>query len=397
MRQVVRKGQGELAAKAGTPCIIIIGPTPPPRHGVSVMVEFLLKDLAHRGRPFAHVNTSDGRSLAHIGRPDAYDAFLFVRQWLVLLRRVVKHRSIVYLPISQTTAGVFRDCLFLMVPFVLGVPYVFHLHGGDFRQWLEGSAAPMRRWVRLLLGRARTAIVLDPSFRLIFEGLVAPENIAVVSNGVPDPRAGPVEKRTPRSSPALEVAYIGFLSPGKGVDVLVSAAGRVLEQFPTARFTLAGNWPAGGFRQRLEAMPALTKCSGRIQFVGPVEKEDKRELLERATIFVFPGVQQEGQPLVLLEAMSYGLPIVCTDTGCNAATVGPDAALIVRRGDPEDLADKICRSLADPAWRARAGAAARARYDGRFRLCAHLQQMSAVLLAAASGQKHTCVDPERSP
>ena len=75
-------------------------------------------------------------------------------------------------------------------------------------------------------------------------------------------------------------------------------------------------------RREAESFIACHGLSGHVVFTGPVSTfEHKRSIYSSADLFVFPGLQQEGQPLVVLEAMASGLPVLFTNRGCLRDTV----------------------------------------------------------------------------
>jgi glycosyltransferase involved in cell wall biosynthesis len=113
-----------------------------------------------------------------------------------------------------------------------------------------------------------------------------------------------------------------------------------------------------------------------VEFPGRVDGDVKAALWRETDIFVFPGIQPEGLPLVILEAMAAGVPVIATDTGAVRDAVEPgEGGLIVAKGDAAALAAAIRRLAEDEGERARLGAGGRRRYLERYteeRACAQL-------------------------
>ena len=113
--------------------LLILGPTPPPFHGVAVAVQTLLgSNLANRFQ-VAHLDLADRRGIQHVNKPDLHDVVLFVRQWLKLLRILINfYPNVSYLVLSQSTVGFLRDSLLIWPAYLRGSHVVLHLHGGNF-------------------------------------------------------------------------------------------------------------------------------------------------------------------------------------------------------------------------------------------------------------------------
>jgi glycosyltransferase involved in cell wall biosynthesis len=82
--------------------------------------------------------------------------------------------------------------------------------------------------------------------------------------------------------------------------------------------------------------------------------------------------------------MAYGVPIVYTASGCASETVGPEAGVLARKNDAEDLAAKIISVLDDASLRSRMSRAARERFKDLFTLAKHLDQMASALTNATA-------------
>src|SRR5262249_47284731 len=169
------------------------------------------------------------------------------------------------------------------------------------------------------LSRCSRFIVLAEAFRGPLSDLVPPERIAVVPNGIACPDVS--RERPPPPRPRYRVLFLSTLSRNKGALLLLEAAAAIARERDDVEFVLAGPW----FREadrvlagELIARHGLASC---VSFTGEVAATEKARLFAAADVFVFPGIQQEGQPLVVLEAMAAGLPVVFADRGCLAETV----------------------------------------------------------------------------
>ncbi|HVA61408.1 MAG TPA: glycosyltransferase [Mycobacteriales bacterium] len=166
---------------------------------------------------------------------------------------------------------------------------------------------------------------------------------------------------------AGQVVYLGRLHPVKGADLLVEAMPSVLRAVPNARCRLAG--PAEQpvereFAGSLRARVAELGLTERIEFVGPVS--DPTGLLGAAAVVVVPS-RSEGSPNVVYEAMAQAAPLVATAVGGTAELLAHgETGLLVRPGDPQELAAAIVACLTDPRAATARAQSARAMAAAKF-------------------------------
>ena len=342
------------------PRLIVVGPVPPPYHGVTISTSLVLANPVLRERfDVEHLDTSDPRpDLANIGRWDLTNVTLGLRNVAQFVRRLRGSRGVVYLPLPQNTAAFLRESLFILAAAAAGWRVTAHLRGGEFREFYRAQPALVRAWIRVSLGRVTSVAVMGESLRGLFDGVVPRERIAVVPNGTPDPRP----EREARDDQL--VVFLGNLLARKGVAEAVEAALHVRARHPPARFLFVGE-----FQDPALERDVLERVDGdeHIQFLPPLTGAAKHDLLLRAGVFLFPPVLPEGHPRVVLEALAAGLPIVTTDRGAIAETVVDGVTgFVLPEPDPEHLADRLLRLLRDADLRKRMSAAARARYLERF-------------------------------
>jgi glycosyltransferase involved in cell wall biosynthesis len=163
------------------------------------------------------------------------------------------------------------------------------------------------------------------------------------------------------------VVFVGRINRWKGWEVFLEAAAIVAPKFPSARFLVAGDPPAG----EESRMDVLQQQLFRLQLVDRVEvigfEDDVPGLLDQAAIVVVPSVWPEPFGMVTLEAMRAGRAVIATAQGGALDLIEAGrSGLLVPPGDALALAHAIESLLADPALRTRLGDAARHRAIATF-------------------------------
>ncbi len=352
--------------------VLVVGPTPPPYHGVAVFIRGLL-NARPPGWIVEHLDTSDRRDAANLGRWDAGNLTLGFSHLAELASRLLRRRhDLVYVPISQNVPAFLRDALFILSSRLLGARVVVQLHGGYFRTFYEReTSAWFRAFARWTLRRASAVVVLSEEFRPIFAGLVDPARIHTVENGVEDSFAG---REFGRSKPTAQtLLYLSTLNRTKGILELLGAMAQLRTEFPRLRLRVAGEWSEPAARAEAESLITRENLSTRVEFVGNVDGAGKRAFLESGTLFCLPThYPYEGQPLVLLEAMSAALPVLSTRHGSIASTVGDTVTgrLAQSGAAAAELAALLRDMLSNPARLDEMGAAGRHRFLERYTLAA---------------------------
>jgi glycosyltransferase involved in cell wall biosynthesis len=244
-------------------------------------------------------------------------------------------------------------------------PIVHTLHNVASRE-AERSDLALQR-VLFRSGVAAVAIG-DEVARSVVEVYGRPAR-ATIPNGIPvaamvaapDARAAVrAELHAPDGAPVI--VAVGRLDAQKNHALLVEAMADPRLRALGARLWIAGDGPARG---ALRTQAALLGVEDQVTLLGV--RGDVPRLLAAADAFVLSS-DWEGNPLVVMEAMAAGLPVVATAVGCVPELVTPECGRLVRAGDAAGLAAALREVLADPAARARMGQASGARARSRFDL-----------------------------
>jgi glycosyltransferase involved in cell wall biosynthesis len=340
--------------------LVVVGPLPPPYHGVTISTSLVLRSQRLSAAfDVRHVDTSDERSGENIGRWDARNIVIAIRSLVSLWRNLRGAVGLVYLPLSQSAAGFLRDSLLIHIASARGWKVAGHLRGSEFRDFYDASPSLLQTGIRQTLARLTSVAVMGESLRWVFEGLVPSERITVVSNGTPEPTVNP----DPRDEPT--VLLLSNLRRRKGVVEAVEAARVVVREHESVRFLFVGEWENKHFEQ--EVTRRVEGAGSRIQFRTPVAGLEKDRLLASASVVLFPPIEPEGHPRVVLEALAVGTPVVATNQGAIGETlVDGECGFVLASAEPGMLANKILRLLNDRTLLASMRDAARRRYLERF-------------------------------
>lgn len=271
---------------------------------------------------------------------------------------------------SPSPSGTWR----LARALITGDPELIHVNATDQRDGISALAAARlvgrttlatvhlglpsgARWreraarASLALPHARIAVSESVADRLRGLGLTA----EVVHNGLPVPVPDPAPRaRLGLDEKAFVVGAIARLADHKGLDRLCLAASDVRARVPGAEVVIVGEGPD---RRALERLAA-----GHVRFVG--KWTGAASLLPAFDVLAAPS-RFEGLPLVPIEAMLSGVPVVGTLVSGVEDVVG-DAGLLVDPESPAALADALVAMARDPARRERLAAAGRRRAETRF-------------------------------
>jgi L-malate glycosyltransferase len=194
------------------------------------------------------------------------------------------------------------------------------------------------------------------SEQLIEEG-VADWRIVQIANGIDLAQFQTPVARTRRRV----ITTVANLRPGKGHDVLLRAAARLVRRIPDVRFQIVGDGP---LRADLERDAAALRISAQVAFLG--HRTDVPQLLHDSDVFAFPSFM-EASPNAVIEAMAAGLPIVASRVGGIPEVLEHERnGLLVTAGDERALAAALARVLERPALAAEMGEAARHDVETRF-------------------------------
>jgi len=332
-----------------------------------------------RRRPRAYLSSLANLVKDNIGKPR------FLAAGLVLFPKIVHAAALMA---SQGVDHI--HCHFarhpalagLIISRLTGIPYSFTAHGSDVHV--------DRRMLCRKLAEARFAITISEFNRAVIEGdcgAVPRHKLETLHVGVDTAVFSPSSEEEAASTAGLRVVCVGTLHEVKGQVVLIEACSILRDRGVAVSCRLVGRGPDEPMlRQAIERLG----LQDAVTLVGPLARDAVIGELRRAHVLAAPSVvsargQREGIPVVLMEAMSCGLPVVASRlSGIPELVEHERNGLLFTPGRADELADALARLAGDGGLRQRLGNEGRSTIERDFDLRTNVARLVAMFEGAAA-------------
>lgn len=354
--------------------VLVVGPSA--KGGVNRLFDAVRAELAAHPFPDIRVRSLTtradvpGRLGAAIAAPGIFAAALVQEIALLATRRI----DVVHVNLASY-GSTYRKLVIAACAALFGVPYVVHLHGGNFRAfWSSCGAWLMRRIDAMFEGAARIIVMSRSALDVVAERLPACRAaIVVLPNAAPRGRP-----RTLDRDDRISILFLGKLGPLKGTVELVAALD-LLRSEPAWSAIIAGDGAVAETRSAVDRLGLST----RIAVPGWLGDAEVARALESADVLVLPS-HVENSPLAVIEAFAHGLAVVATPVGAVPDLVDHgQTGVLVPAGDAAALADALRRLIGEPELRRRLGANANAFHERHLEIGAYVRRLADVWRGAA--------------
>jgi glycosyltransferase involved in cell wall biosynthesis len=298
----------------------MIGAFPPPVHGLSVANAAMRHVLESAGHTVTVLDTAAGEAAA-----SALGFFTKLSQRLKGLCRLARglaahgQRAHLYLPLSNGK-GQYGDLISIAIARVFSAPIIIHHHSFSYLQ----QPSRLARCVFRLAGSRALHITLCQRMRDLLEseypqvkrGLVL-SNLALLDFPIAS---------SARTRPLRTLGFLSNIVTDKGIDRFVDLVSELKVHKADITGVVAGPIEDTQSKEILD-----TACrNGSVVHVGRVDGEQKQTFLSSIDVLVFPSrYVNEAEPLVVLEALAAGIPVLATSRGCLPALITSDSGLLL--------------------------------------------------------------------
>ena len=293
------------------------------------------------------------------------------------IRKKVKEikPSLVYMTPNAKGGAFFKEFLIIMMLKWMGCKVVIHYHNKGVKtvqdKWMYHQL--YKRFFKKL-----KVILLAECLYDDIKKYVKKEDVFICPNGIKDIASENISKRD-NAHPQL--LFLSNLIKTKGVLDLIEACKLLREKKLAFGCTVIGAESAEITAKAFQELIEKDRLQDCVKYVGPKFGSDKEDYYKKAEIFVFPTYYpNECFPLVLLEAMQYGLPCISTNEGAIPDIVdNGKTGFVINKKSPAELAEKLEILINDAKLRQEMGTAGREKYKDNYTLELFEHNMAEIL------------------
>lgn len=358
---------------------------PPPVHGSSV-VGLAVKNSKIINDEFDgyYLNLLASKDVSQTGKISFAKIYGFFISWVKMMQILIFDRpQICYLAMTATGAAFFRDVLFVFWIKLFGLKRVYHLHNKGIIN--KKNILFYKICYKFIFKDSKVILLSEALYSDVAE-FVDRKDVYICANGVPDPTQGRVFTRTEKTeSEPVKLLYLSNLIETKGVNILIEACSLLQNKdlnFECSFIGGEGDINALEFNRKVSELGLANK----IKYLGKKYGTEKETAFNAADIFAFPTYYpNECFPLVLLEAMSFSLPVISTFEGGISDIVDDGVTgMLVQQKDVSALANKLEKLISNTTLCLDLGKAGRLKFESEFTMDVFENRLLNILKSVAN-------------
>ena len=308
--------------------VLFIGPDLKGKGGIASV----LASYRHNFEPFHYLPTNSRH-----GKIPGYFNVIFALFRLPLAR--LKGRKILHVHYA-TGKSWYRKQIVMSWARLWGYRVVAHCHGNSMKQFSQRIGYNK---VRKELDKSKANIVLSEEWKEFFENYIQCDNLSVINNIVDRPE----NIKTVSESEAVKPTFLflGALGKRKGIFDILAAMARLRAEGRSFRFIVGGNGEVQKFKSEVQRLG----LEDVVDYRGWIDPKTKKKVLSESDVLLLPSYN-EGLPIAILEAMSYGKAVVSTPVGGipRVLTNGKNGFLVTP-GSVDEIEQALQQYVSNPS------------------------------------------------
>ncbi|ABA24440.1 Glycosyl transferase, group 1 [Trichormus variabilis ATCC 29413] len=300
-----------------------------------------------------------------------HNIFVFLQSIKILIQNLIQRKTdLVHIHFAER-GSTFRKLILVLIILSFRQPFILHAHGATYQEFFADLPKILQKIISNLFRRCSQFIALSESWKSYYlETFNLDKNqISVLHNPVKMPTFIPVRRqkqsvkfvflgRIGKRGGALDVAksVMKFPQQDKGAFDLIKAFAALPEESKkSAELVLAGNGDLDKAQQLIQELG----LEAQVKISAWLNPEQRDALIASADVFVLPSYN-EGLPMSMLEAMSWGLPVIVTPVGGIPEVINHNQnGILVQPGNQQQLVQAMQQLINDEDMRIALGNAAR--------------------------------------
>lgn len=266
---------------------------------------------------------------------------LFYFKSYIRIRKEIKYNkpNVVHIHMSYK-GSFFRKYFISKICFRNNIPIITHLHGSEFKKWYDSCGVIMKLKINKFLKVSDLVIVLGEKWDKCIKEIEPRTQTIILPNAINIP------KDIVQLKNKFKILFMGVLIKRKGVDDLLRAIQiiKASNEGIDIEVIIAGE---GSEEKKLKTLCDNMELSDIVKFVGWTTGTKKQELLKSCNLFILPSYN-EGLPVAILEALSYGMPVISTDVGdISSVVIDRKTGFLIKPGDVNTLSKLVVNIYKD--------------------------------------------------
>jgi glycosyltransferase involved in cell wall biosynthesis len=361
--------------------IVVVGQTPPPFHGQAVMIEEMLKGT-YQKIEMVHVRMSFSSEIDEVGKFAVSKILHLTKIILKIIYYRVRFNAgeLYYPPSGANRIPFYRDAIILCSVRPLFKKVTFHFHAAGIAGLYPQLNPIAKFFFRRSYFHADVGIRLSNHTANDCKPLKIKKTF-IIPNGIEDNSDLFKEPKQINEFPVI--LFVGAVSESKGVQILLKASGLLKDKGLKFSLNIMGKFESAQFERSTRNFVAENNLSSFVQFLGVKTGQEKFKEYWQSDIFCFPSFYtSESFPVVLLEASSFGLPLVSTLwRGIPSIVIEGDNGFLVPIKDEVLLARRLEALLNDDEQRKAMGKRSRQLYVENYTLDKFYQSIESALIS----------------
>lgn len=316
---------------------------PPPKHGVSLINQRIIEnDIINKSFESDLLKIDFSAKHSSLNKLSIQKLFKFFSLSLKLFIKLRRNNyNAIYFTLTPTGPGFLRDLFFIFIINLFKVKKILHLHGigiaysiktYPFFKHLYNFAFNNSVIIHLsknLLNDEINSVFKDIKYKAFY-----------LNNSTDKPRKQTSKERI------NEILFLSNLFPSKGIHDAIEIFYKLSLTYPHLKMNIAGAESSKETTKKITNQIEAYSLQDKVLFFGFANEQLKNDLFGRSDLFLYP-TKNDAFPLVLLEAISHGLPVVASDIGAINEIVLNDKTGFVLKHNNDDFVNRIIDLIED--------------------------------------------------
>ncbi|MBN2214927.1 MAG: glycosyltransferase family 4 protein [Bacteroidales bacterium] len=345
--------------------ILYILKLPPPVTGATIMNKYIAESsLLRKNFKVILLGISYKDKIDDIRILSVKKIFTIISTCFKLIYKlIINNPDLIYFQISPHGIAFFRDLTYVLLIKFFNKPIIYHIHGKGIQKFINGSA--LKKRIYSYVFKNEWLICLANSLTYDINGIFNKEPY-IVNNAIPNSL---LDIDIKKNNSTLNLLFISNLLLSKGIYAYISSLEILNKLRNNIKFKgLIVGKVVEVTEEMLNEKIYNAGLAGMVEYFGPKYDNEKLNTLIYSDILVYP-TYNDAWPLVILEAMQFGLPVIATKEGAIPEIVDDGVTgFLVEKHRPDQIAEKLEILINNSELRKSMGEAGRKKFIEKYTL-----------------------------